>query len=160
VYPGLSKLEAIADKLSGLKDFDPAVVTQSQEAHYETLGNQALARLSERAAEVFGGELSPMARQSLEMTFGAWVHGNPDLHGRYAMQDPKLFDEFFKEYTTGILDPYRRKVTTTTAPRDNAIRRLPRGGAGSSIPGPGPRSLQPADSEEYHGAAFRAMNQQ
>lgn len=159
VYPGLAKLEAMADKLAGLSDFDPSVVTQSQERAYEVLGNQTLARVHEQAAKLFGGELKPLAKQSLEATFGLWIYNNQDLHGRYEAQDPRLIQEFFQQYQEGILDPFRRQSTTAQAPRDRAITRLPRAGSGAPQV-PGQRTLQPTDSEEYHGAAFRALNQQ
>lgn len=159
VFPGLAKLESMADKLAKLEGFDPSTVTSAQERAYEVLGNQTLARVHERASKLFGGELNPLAKQSLEATFGMWVWNNPELHDRYEAQDPRLIDEFFKAYQEGILDPFRRTTTTAQAPRDNAIRRLPRAGSGAPHV-PGQRTLQPADTEEYHGAAFRALNQQ
>lgn len=160
IFPEYQELAGMLDDLKGLKerlgDFDPKTVASAQERQYEVLGNQTLARVHERATKLFGGELNPIAKQSLEMTFGAWIYNNPDLHGRYEMQDPKLIDEFFKAYQEGILDPFRRTSTTASAPRDNVVRRLPRAGSGApTVPGQAP--LKPADTDEYHGAAFRAL---
>jgi hypothetical protein len=157
IFPEYAKLAKLADRADQLAAFDPSQVMSAQDQQYEIMGNQALARLNERAQELFGGELGPLAKQSLEMTFGAWVHANPELHSRYAMQDPKLFDDFFTLYRKEMVDPHRRQSTLSTAPRDRAVPRLPRSGPGSNIPGPGPRTLKPTDTDEYHGAAFRAL---
>lgn len=159
LYPGLAKLNKMADKLEKFGEIDPQELTSSQEHYFTVLGQQTLSRLDQRVAEVIGAEPTGFARQALHVAFGAFVRHDPENANRYAAQDPKLLDDFLKEYQNGILDPYRRRITTATAPRNEAVKRLPRGGNSSAIAAGGPAKPAPTDSDEFHRAAFSAFSQ-
>lgn len=160
LYPALGKLSPEKlDRLLQVAEQDPADMTQVQEHYWQSIGHQTLNRLEEAAAEQFGGELTPFAKQTLQSAFAAYVASDRSLGMRYAQQDPKLIKDFMQEYERGFLDPYRRKITTQAAPRAAAAARLPRGGSSSAVPGAGPAPIKPADTDEFHGAAFRALTQ-
>jgi hypothetical protein len=159
LYPGLAKLNERAERLAALAEMDPQSMTSAQEHYWESLGRQTFNRLDEKVQSLIGGELTPFARRTMQSAFAAYIQSDQDLAVRYAGQDPKLLDDFLKEYQTGFLDPYRRTITTQQAPRHERVRNLPRGGNSTAIPGGGPAQLKPADTDEYHGAAFRAFTQ-
>lgn len=158
VYPELARLAKIADKLEKYGEIDPSELTRGQEHYYETLGQRTLDSLDEQVQTVIGGELTPFATQAMHTAFALFVRQDPQNAARYERMDPKLIKDFLQEYQNGILDPYRRTVSTRQPPANPAAR-LPRGGSGSAIPGRGPAPLKPADTDEYHGAAFRSIQQ-
>lgn len=160
LYPGLAKLNSQAEKLERLAELDPNDMTGAQEHYWTSLGQQTLNRVDAEAQELFGGgELTPFAKRTLHSAFAAFIQSDRELGQRYAAQDPKLVKDFFKEYQQGFLDPYRRQITTQAAPRNERVRNLPRGGTSTAIPNGGPAPIKPADTDEFHGAAFKAMTQ-
>jgi hypothetical protein len=159
LYPGLGKLGGMMEKLERLAALDPQDLTGAQTHYWESIGHQTLSRLDDEVAELVGGELSPFQRQAMRSAFGAWIQSDQTLGARYAQMDPKLVKDFIKEYQQGFVDPVRRSFTTQQAPRQERAARLPRGGNSSAIPGGGPAQIQPADTDEFHGAAFRALTQ-
>jgi len=163
-FPKLAKLQDKADKLDALLerlgDFDPTSVATAQDHYFEQMGVQTLSRLDSLAESEIGGTLSPFAQQMLHNNFGVWVAGDPAKIQRYERQDPKLLSDFITEYRTGILDPFRRKVTTAQQPQHERARRLPQqGGSGAQLPTGRPGVLKPSDTDDYHSAAFRAMQE-
>lgn len=161
LYPGLAKLESMADKFERLADFDPSTVTAQTEHYWSSLGNQTLSQLDAKVKDVVGGDLTPRAQMFMHQAFITFVQSDRELQSRYAAQDPALLTEFLQEYQNGILDPYRRKVTTAQAPRNEAVRRMPRGGAGTSaIPGGTPNRIPVADTDEFHKSAWENFRAQ
>jgi hypothetical protein len=162
-FPKLAALQAKADKLDALLErfegFDPSAVTSAQDHYYESLGTQTLTQLDQQMSDVIGGQLTPFAQQILHNAFGAWVASDPQIGARYTRQDPKLIGDFIKEYQSGILDPFRRKITTAQAPQQERARRLPQqGGGGAAMPvGGRPSTLKPTNTDDYHSAAFRSL---
>ena len=163
-FPKLAKLQEKADKLDALLErldgFDPTSVATAQDHYFEQMGVQTLTRLDSLAESEIGGTLSPFAQQMLHNNFGVWVADHPAKIQRYERQDPKLLSDFITEYRTGILDPFRRKVTTASQPQHERARRLPQqGGSGAQLPTGRPSALKPGDTDDYHSAAFRSMQE-
>jgi hypothetical protein len=158
LFPQLKGLMEHGEKLIGLKDLDMDALQSPQTHYWESLGHQTLNALHVQAKETLGGgDLTPRAKQVLNTSFSQFVNSDDDLKQRYASQDPGLITEFLKEFNDGILSPYRQSITRAAAPRDAAIRRLPRGGSGSAIVAGRQAEIKPADTDEYHNAAFASF---
>jgi hypothetical protein len=158
LYPGFGKLMAMQEKLEKLSSFDFEGVQKSQEQQWEAHGTQVLATLAERVKAAYGGaELSPKAIQRISHAFASDIQNDPDMRARYDRGDMSLIDEFVKDLTGTILDPYRRS-TAAAQPGNVAARRLPRGGGSSAIVGARPAALKPSDPG-FHTAAFSRFNQ-
>lgn len=162
MFPGLAKLEAMADKLEKLTGIDPETITAQHEYQWTVLGNRTLQTLTEKMQETLGGDLSPFARRQLAHGFAAWIQSDDTLGERYAMQDPTLIAEYIKEYQTGVLDPFRRKATAPVLQHDARLRRVPRQGAGGNIGGAPANKPKPGDpnyEDSVHDAGWAAFNQ-
>jgi hypothetical protein len=159
LVPGLDKLLSISEKLQALAQVDPQDVTGAQEHYWTMMGNQTLRQVEGELCKALGTDkLTPFAQQSVRQSFAVYVQSNPEAASKYASQDPSLITDFVQEYTTGILEPHRRSITTTVQqPRVAAVSRLPRGGNSTAIPGQGRGTLKPTDSDEFHRAAFASI---
>lgn len=162
VFPALRKLEGMADHLEKLKDFDPQMVTQGFQQLWSIHGSGVFGQLTQKLKEVYGGaELPPKAVQRLQRLFVNELEDDPQLRDRYERGDLTVIDEFVKDMTSGVLDPYRRSTTVAQQPRQALAARLPRGGAGSAIAGGAPRpTVKPSDGDAFHKAAFARMQQE
>jgi hypothetical protein len=156
LFPGLAKLETMADKLERAAAFDYDGVQSSQQQVWVAHGNQVLQTLSEKVKSAYGGaDLSPKALQRIQRSFVNEVAEDPQMQARYSAGDLTIIDEFIKDYTAGVLDPYRRSTAAAAQPGNPAARRLPRGGGGSAvIGGQPPPTVKPSDGDAYHKAAY------
>lgn len=156
LFPGLAKLETMADKLERAAAFDYEGVQSSQQQVWVAHGNQVLQTLSEKVKAAYGGaDLSPKALQRIQRSFVNEVAEDPQMQARYSAGDLTILDEFIKDYTAGVLDPYRRSTAAAAQPGNPAARRLPRGGGGSAvIGGQPPPTVKPSDGDAYHKAAY------
>jgi hypothetical protein len=158
LYPGLAKLEAMADKLERAGNFDFEGIQSSQQQVWVQHGTQVLSQLAEKAKQAYGGaDLPPKTLGRIQRAFVSEVAEDPDMKARYESGDMSIIDEFIKDYTTGVLDPYRRSSAAAAAP-NNLARRLPRGGGSSAIVGARPATLKPSDPG-FHAAAFNRYNE-
>jgi hypothetical protein len=160
LYPGLAKLEAMADKLEKAGNFDFDGIQNSQQQVWVAHGNQVLATLQEKVKAAYGGaDLTPKALQRISRAFVSEVGDDADMRARYEAGDLSIIDEFVKDFTGGLLDPYRRSTAATApAPGRFAARNLPRGGGSSAIVGARPATLKPSDPG-FHEAAFKRFGQ-
>jgi hypothetical protein len=160
LYPGLSKLEAIADKLEKAGQFDYDGIQQSQQQVWVQRGTEVLSRVAQAAKDAYGGaDLPPKTLGRIQRAFVSEVAEDPDMKARYEAGDMSIIDDFIKDYTAGVLDPYRRSTATQVQnPGQQAARRLPRGGGSSAIVGARPATLKPSDPN-FHEAAFARFNQ-
>lgn len=158
LFPWAKKLADLApEKLEALIGFDPSSIGSAEEHYWNQLGAQTLASVEEKVAAVYGADLTPFARGLVRQGFAAYISSSQELRDRYEQMDPKLVDDFVKEYTAGVLDPHRRSITAAATPRVDRLRRLPRGSTTTAIPGAGPARPKPADTDEYHRSAFAAF---
>lgn len=162
LYPGLAKLEAMADKLEKAGNFDYDGIRSSQQQVWDRTANQVLQTLADKVKSTYGGgELPPKTLQRITTAFISEVENDPEMRARYEAGDGSLIDDFIKDYTGSVLDPFRRASAATAAanadPRFGA-RRLPRGGGSSAVVAARPATLKPSDPG-YHEAAFARYGQ-
>lgn len=160
LYPGLAKLEAMADKLEKAAGFDYEGVTNSQQQVWVAHGTQVLQTLATQVKEAYGGaELTPKALKRIQQAFVTEVMDDPEIKERYEAGDLSIVAEFVKDYTGSNLDPYRRSTAAAGQQTRDQARRLPRGGGGSAVIAPRPPTLKPSDGDAYHQAAFDRFQQ-
>jgi len=140
VYPGLSKVEANAQKLLDL--LDRAGDLESQTNHYwQDYGRQRMDRLFEHASASLGGSITEEAKRVLHAAFSGFVSSSPEMTQRYA-NDPTLVDEFWQAFSSSFIDPSRRAATAQTVQRvPGAIPQDTPGGAPRATLGPQPSNL-------------------
>jgi hypothetical protein len=158
LYPGLAKMESMAEKFEKIAAFDFDGLKQSQEQSWTAHGNQVLQTLATKVKAAYGGaELTPKALKRITTAFVHEVRDEPEMRDRYDAGDLTIIDDFIKDYTSGVLDPYRRSTSAAAAPRSTIASKLPRGGGSSAIVGNRPASLKPSDPG-FHEAAFRRLS--
>lgn len=158
MYPDLAELKAMREELARLKDIDPDAMKRAAQQPWVIHGSQVLSLLESKVKAAYGGaDLTPKAMSRLQRLFVQEMESDPQLTARYERGDLSIIDEFVQDYTAGMLDPYRRSTTVAQQPRQDAARRLPRGGAGSAIAaGPARPTVKPTDGDAFHRAAFDA----
>lgn len=163
VAPELKELFEMRDKIKELTGLDLNEIKQirsSQDQVWQAHGNSVLRTLTEKVKAAYGGaDLSPKAMQRVARAFVAEVGEDDDLRARYEAGDLSIIDEFVKDYTGQVLDPYRRTASVAQNQQQNLARRLPRGGGSSAVVGNRPPTLKPSDPG-FHEAAFKRFNQE
>lgn len=159
LYPGLAKLETMADKLQRAAEFDYDGVQQSvrgtTQQMWESHGNQMSRVLFDKARDAYGGaELSPKAMGRIANAFAWELQNDEQVRQRYEAGDLTVLDEFIADYKGTVLDPYRRSTQAASPSAIPGVRRLPRGGGNSAIVGGRPENLKPSDAG-FHNAAFK-----
>lgn len=158
VFPWAEKIAKLnPEQIDRLVQFDPAPLTQTLEQVAVQHGAHVLQQLAMKVKDAYGGaELAPRAVARIQQLFINDLDADPELRARYERGDMGVIDDFVKEYTGGLLDPFRRSTQAVEQPRREAASRLPRGGAGSAIAaGTPPPTVKPSDGDEYHKAVFR-----
>lgn len=140
LYPGLSKIEARAAELEKL--IERAGDLENQTQHYwSTYGRQTLDRLFSKASETLGGPISDAGKQQLHSSFIGYIQSDPELAERYS-NDPTIVDDFWKAFSSNLIDPVRRTAQANV--QDRVPSNLPLdapGGAPRATPPPQPASL-------------------
>lgn len=142
LYPGLTKLEAQAEKIEAMLSRTGELENQSNH-YWQSHGRQAMDRLFTHAAESLGGPLNDEAKRALHASFVGFVQSSPELSDRYA-NDPTLVEDFWKAFSSSFIDPARRAAAT------GVLNRAP-GSIPQDTPGGAPRATpapQPADLNE------------
>lgn len=116
LYPGLAKMEEKAQQLQELLERQGD--SEAQVGHYwQTYGRQTMDRLFTHASEAMGGAPLPEgAKRMLHNAFTGFVQSSPELTARYA-EDPTLVDDFWREFSSGFIDPARRASNAQVAGR-------------------------------------------
>lgn len=135
LYPGLAKMEDMADKLQEMLDRTGDL--ENQTSHYWTsYGRQAMDRLFDHAQREMGSTLSDSAKQQLHASFVGYVQSSPELTERYA-NDPTIVEDFWRAFTSSFIDPIRRTAAAPVPGRASVP--LPQ-----DTPGGAPRTSPPA----------------
>lgn len=142
LYPGLAKVESYADKLEALLekagDFD------TQQNHYwQSYGRQTMDSLFKLAEGSLGGNLSDEGKATLHSAFVGYISATPERQARYA-QDPTIVEDFWRGFSSSLIDPARRGATATVATRAAAVTNLPQdtpGGVPRAAGAPAPQNL-------------------
>lgn len=157
VFPELQTLAEKAEAIQKLLDAMPNVQAQ-QDYYWQSVGGQFLRSLQEQATNIYGKDLSPMARRQFELGFIDWVENDPQARQRYLAQDTTLVADFWTQYRSHVLDPVRRAAAANLADQSQRLRRIPQ--PGTATPPPGQRPAKPKTEEELHDAAFAALQSQ
>lgn len=161
VFPEAQKVFGIVDKLEKLAGVNIDEIVQSQQQSWVQHGARVLDSVVEKIRAVYGGqELAPKATERIQRAFVSELESDPDLRARYDRGDLSVIDDFVKDYTGTILDPYRRSTQAAAPAAPGSFqRRLPRGGGGSAVvPGARPATLKPSDGDDFHKAAFASFS--
>lgn len=154
LYPGLSKLEAAADRILALEARSGDLEAQS--SHYWTrYGQSTMDKLFDHASTSLGTPLTEAGKRQLHSSFVGFVQSSPELTERYA-NDPSIVEDFWKEFTSNFVDPARRVASATVAGRAVAGATTPQ-----DTPGGAPRVAAPpklADLDERAAAAWAHYN--
>lgn len=164
VAPELKELSEYREMLAELKELKlKETIGTLRESHNQTWvqrGTQALNTLQDRVKQAYGGaDVSPKAQERIQRAFIGELEADAEMRGRYEAGDLSVIDEFVKDFTGVVLDPYRRSTAAAASPGQMAARRLPRGGGGSPVAGPPARTVKPSDGDAFHKAAFERFNQ-
>lgn len=167
IAPELKEITEYRELLAEIKELKlKETLGTLQASHNQTWaqrGNATLNSLAESVREVYGAagkDLSPKAIQRIQRAFIAEIEADDEMRGRYEAGDPSIVEEFVKDFTGGLLDPYRRSTAAAVVtPGQQAARRLPRGGGGSAVAGPPARTVKPSDGDAFHKSAFERFQQ-
>lgn len=140
----------LKDVIANLQGF----ATQS----WQQRGTSVLGTLNEKIKAAYGGaDLAPKQVSRIARAFIGELEDDDELRARYEAGDMTIVDEFVKDYTQGVLDPFRRSSAAAATTRGNsAAQRLPRGGGGAPVASAG-RTVKPADGDAFHKGAFEAF---
>jgi len=120
LFPGLSKLESIADQIAALQERSGDLEQQSQ--HYWTsYGRQTMDRLYAKAEQSLGGPLSKDGKEALLAAFSGYVASSPTLTERYS-KDPTIVDEYWDRFASNLIDPVRRQAAATVEQQTGPLR--------------------------------------
>lgn len=115
LYPGLAKLDSVADELLALRE--RAQDMESQSEHYwQQYGQQTMNRLFESAQTNLGAPLTDEGRRVLHSAFTGFVSSSPEMTARYA-NDPTIVEDFVKAFTSSFIDPARRAASANVTGR-------------------------------------------
>lgn len=162
------ELKDVFESVELLKDLKGMNLKQTIEAlqgfvnqSWQQQGGNVLRTLGEKIKQVYGGaELSPKQVQRIARNFISELEDDDQLRARYEAGDPAVLDDFIKDFTGGLLDPYRRSTAAAAAGASGnraAARILPRAGGGAPIAGNAGRSVKPSDGDAFHKSAFDAF---
>lgn len=111
-----------------------ARVSEAESREWTRLGRTSLNTVYEQVADALGADsLTDDQKADLQSGFSNWfqskVRAELDASGgetsatldRYEQQDPTLIAEFVKRFTSGWVDPARRKVTQQAVSRARAV---------------------------------------
>jgi hypothetical protein len=118
LVPALRKFDdATVDKLLGLVNSAESLSETTN--HYWTQhGANALSKLETAvASELGGGDLNERQRKALHRAYVAEAEENPEFLKRHEAGDPKLIEEFAKQWAEDWVEPARRKVTAQAVSR-------------------------------------------
>lgn len=168
VIPELKDILDNREHITGLKDLNlkdtiEQLRNAQQQGHVQR-GTQTLNALATEVRNVYGAagkDLSEKAIQRIQRAFISELQHDEELAGRYESGDPDVVSDFVKDFTGGVLDPYRRSIAANPqTPGQFAARRLPRGGGGTPVAGATPaRTVKPSDGEDFHKSAFTRFMQ-
>lgn len=140
LFPNAKNLFEKAETLEKLAERLPDL--EEQQNHYwGAYGRQALGQLFSTAEQTLGGPLNDVGRNHLRNAFISYLQSDPQLAMRYA-EDPSIVTDFWKEFSSGLIDPVRRTATAQVVQR--VPQHLPQDSAGSGVPmqqGPRPGNM-------------------
>ena len=159
--PEYERVATLVEKL-GDRDIGELVdrLAEGQQQAQVNIGHQLLDGLDKVMADAYGEKVPPFAKQAAYAAFSAWVGSDPLAAQRYQRHDLTLSADFWKQYSSGVLDPHRQHFTEQEARRRAAAARTPRGGSGYADIVPGKREKKVyKDLDEVTDAAFDSLRE-
>jgi hypothetical protein len=156
-YRRLEKLAARADDIEeilglDLKDFKTQVNTGA--------GHFMLDILDKSMSDAYGEKVPELAKQAAYSTFIAWVGADEAAQARYGRRDPSLPVDFWKLYSSGVLEPHRTHFSEAEARRRAAAHNTVRGGGTGIIQQKERPKIKPGDLDAAADVAFGMLDEQ
>jgi hypothetical protein len=108
------------ETLQGLMENSQGVQEATQH-HWQAHGRQMLGSLTEAVAEEIGGELTDRQKKALTRAYVAEAEANPEFLQRHEQGDPKLTQEFAKQWVEDWFEPARKQVITQEVARRRPV---------------------------------------
>jgi hypothetical protein len=140
----VAKLLALTEKAQDL---------EAQNQHYWTShGRRTLDSLFTKFSEGLGTPLTDAGKQQLHSYFVGWIQADPERQERY-QSDPSIVDDFYKAFSSNLIDPVRRSATA------QVVDRVPQGIPQDSPSAPRTSApAQPASLDERMNMAWAQYN--
>lgn len=91
---------------------------EAQTQHYwNTYNTQSLNTLYSKAEEAYGKQLGPVGRASLKASLIEYLNENPEAAERYNNADNSVIVDFWKAFSSELVDPVRRSATAQVVDR-------------------------------------------
>lgn len=127
---------------------------EAQTNHYwSTYTNQNLNQLYAKAEETYGRPVGPMGKETLRASLIAYLNSDSERADRYNNGDPTIVNDFWKAYSSELIDPIRRTATASVV--DRVPQGLPQDSP--SVPRTSAPS-QPANLDERVNMAWSQFN--
>ncbi len=143
----IDRLLALADNADQME----AATTHHWQAHAQKMVGSVVASMQ----KALGGDLTERQQGKLARAYYQEAQSNPEFLARHEAGDPKLVEEFVKEYVEDFVEPGRRKAL---ADEQTRLRRVP-SSRDRSVVGQGGKKLDlsnDADFAEAAAASFKA----
>ncbi len=161
-FPEYAKLARFAERLG---DRDPGELLdrleQGQQQSQLAVAHQMYDVIDQQMAEAYGEKVPQFARDAAYAAFVTWLSQNPQHEARFNRHDASLATEFWKLYSSGVLETHRQHFTETEQRRRAAAMHVPRGGSGSAdiVPGKKEKKVY-KDLDEATDEAFSRLAEQ
>lgn len=144
-FPWMAKLDdAKIDKILGVADKADSL-EESNLRQWTNHANKMINGVEAGVAKEIGGELTDRQKTRLHTAYLHEAQTNPEFYARHEAGDPKLIDEFVKDFIEDWFEPARRKVTQQEQQRQ---RRVP-GARDRSVAGAGGKKVDLLDDKAF-----------
>lgn len=160
MFPFLAKFDdKSVEKISALLEQGDSL-KEATSHHWKAHGQKMLDTVVSTIATDIGGKLSDRQIARIESLYANEAANNPAFLKRHEAGDPKLIEEFAKEFIEDFIEPGRRKALSTEIDR---ARKVPSARDRSALTAGGkkvdfkdPKSVEDAMVESFrsHGGAF------
>lgn len=160
LFPVLGKLTPEqVDEFMQLRG-SAASIEEATQHHWTAHGRQMLGSLYDNVAKEVGSDLTDRQKKALGQAYVAAAEADPEFLARHETGDPKLIEEFAKQWVEDWFEPARKAVVQTETSR---FRRVPSGrdrNVQTTPPKPidfkNPKAVEDAMVESFkrHGGGF------
>ncbi len=98
-----------------------AELKASSQHHWQVHGQQMLNSLIATVGKTMGGDLSERQISRIQRAYVQEAEANPEFLARHEAGDPKLIEEFAKDFLDDFYEPARRQITKTEAARQQRV---------------------------------------
>lgn len=154
VFPSLAKLNS-EKLLERLEKLLAAADTNEDttKRYWNDRATQMTQGVVEAISEELGGDLSERQVKNIRAAYATRAQNDPDFLARHEEADPKLIEEFAKEWIEDWFVPARRKVITNEVARNRPVP----GSRDRSIAGPKPKAIDFKDQKAVEDAMVESF---